>query len=55
MRVRHEIKQNRAIKLSDPLRHWLSPNVKKSKSTTERLSDIAKEQCEFFHDKDKEP
>ena len=53
-RVRHEIKQNRAIKLSD-LEALIKPEREEEQSTTERLLDIAKEQCEFFHDKDKEP
>ena len=53
-RVRHEIKQNRAIKLSD-LEALIKPEREAEQTTTERLLDIAKEQCDFFHDKDKEP
>jgi len=53
-RVRHEIKANRAIKLSD-LEALIKPEREAEQTTTERLLDIAKEQCEFFHDKDKEP
>ena len=53
-RVRQEIKANRAIKLSD-LEALIKPEREAEQTTTERLLDIAKEQCEFFHDKDKEP
>ena len=53
-RVRHEIKQNRAIKLKlRPWGHSLSPNVKKSKAPPNACL-ILQKQCEFF-DKDKEP
>ena len=52
-RVRHEIKQNRSIKLSD-LEALIKPEREDQPTTTEQLLDIAKEQCEFFHDKDGE-
>jgi len=52
-RARLEIKQNRSIKLSD-LEALIKPEREGEQSTTEQLLDIAKEQCEFFHDKDGE-
>ncbi|MEN9429929.1 MAG: hypothetical protein RJA86_788 [Pseudomonadota bacterium] len=52
-RVRLEIKKNRSIKLSD-LEALIKPEREGEQSTTEQLLDIAKEQCEFFHDKDGE-
>ena len=52
-RARLEIKQNRSIKLSD-LEALIKPEREDEQSTTEQLLDIAKEQCEFFHDKDGE-
>ena len=53
-RVRHEIKQNRAIKLSDP-EALIKPEREEEQSTTERLFWYCQRAMRVFHDKDKEP